>query len=166
MLPINHDLMILHNRFTKSSLSLRLCWLLITKPMQDAACRVYLGNWPRSRPGIELLLGVKSKPIDSGLIIRGVSPQSTVRVRMRSSRFLVILMRMPAWPRRFRALRPGRRSVYLSIRESWIESSGACFTKCQEISEEAIRRNLFLNAEALVPESMGIGPRLGKVLSQ
>ncbi len=66
---------------------------------------------------------------------------------------------------RLRKSAGGFRFFYFSIRESWIESSSACSTKCHEASTATTLRNLFLNAARLVPESIGNGPRLGKLLS-
>lgn len=48
---------------------------------------------------------------------------------------------------------------------SWIMSSGECSTKCQEHSLPSTWMNLFLKAARPTPESMGMGPRIGNVLS-
>ncbi len=48
---------------------------------------------------------------------------------------------------------------------SWIMSSGECSTKCQEHSLPTTWMNLFLKAARPTPESMGMGPRIGNVLS-
>ena len=53
-------------------------------------------------------------------------------------------------------------AIQRSIRESWIESSGAYSMKCQEISLATTFTKVMRNFARLEPESIGIGPRSGK----
>jgi len=170
MIPINHDLAIRHNRFTKSCLKPAFVLADGHKANGESGLPSVSGEFPQVQSQRRASVGMSEKA--DRLRLDYKRRQSSVNrpcllgpesVSWESRNFAgaagADLIRTPR-------SRKASESVYFSIRESWMVSSGACSTKCQEISVAAIRRNLFLNADGLVPESTGIGPRLGKVLSQ
>ena len=108
--------------------------------------------------------GTRSRSTNSRSIIKGVKRESTVLKELVAGSILLGMEKKTKERAGRRGSGPPPRWAYFSIRESWIESSSRCSTKCQEISLTTIFKKVCLKAARLVPESIGSGPRFGNRL--